>query len=80
MYFKYGNSGGIDKVIRREINSNSGYYQSLRELIDSEKRDWNDNLKVIFYVYDDRLGKDVYMVVGDYGNYEEQFLCYFIED
>lgn len=80
MYFKYGNSGGIDKVISREINSNSGYYKSLRELIESEKRDWNDNLKVIFYVYDDRLGKDVYMVVGDYGNYEEQFLCYFIED
>lgn len=79
-YFKYGNSGGIQKVIQREINENSGYFDSLKDLLESEKREWNNNLKIIHYCYDFRLEKEVYMVVADFRNYEEQFSCYFIEE
>ena len=78
-YFKYGDSGGIGKVIDREINSNSGYYNSLKSLLKSEERCWIKNPKIEQYGYDGRLGKDVYMVIGDHGGYKEQFVCYFIE-
>lgn len=82
-YFKYGNSGGIDKVRNREINYNSGYYESLHELLKSLTHGTSyamSGFRIIRYAFDERLDKDVYMVLHDIGEYKEQFVCYFIED
>ena len=79
-YFKYGNQGGIQKVIDREIDSNSGYYDTIKDIIDSVKQPYLSNYNTIFYTYDYRLFKKVYMVVADYKEYKQQFVCYFIED
>ena len=78
-YFKYGNAGGIHKVIARELNRNSGYYNSLKELLSSVKNR-GKNIKIREYGYDDRLKKTVFMIVGDHSNYKNVFICYFIEE
>jgi hypothetical protein len=79
-YFKYGNNGGIDKVKRREINCNSGYFNSLKALLDSCITKYAKNYKIEYYGYDDRIKRDVYMVVADHSGYKQQFMSYFIED
>ena len=78
-YFKYGNQGGIQKIMDREINGNGGYYHTLKRLLDSCKSEWNSNLKIKWYCFDERLNKDVYMVVADYSGHEQQFVSYFVE-
>lgn len=81
-YYKYGNSGGIKKVQDREINNNSGYYDSLKDLFSSVKDAPRCDLdfKIKPYTFDERLGKDVYMIVCDYGNHSDRFECFFIEE
>ena len=81
-YFKYGNIGGIGRVIDREINPNSGYYDSLIDLLESEVYSEHtiEGFRIKRYGFDDRLNKNVYMVLHDRGEYKQQFVCYFIEE
>lgn len=79
-YFKYGNSGGIQAVIAREINGNSGYYDSIEDIIESVRDPRVSNYKASEYCFDHRLNKMVHIITGDRINYKGQFLCFFIED
>ena len=78
-YFKYDNSGGIQSVIDRVIDCNSGYYESLIDLLQSCTRKGITNLRIVFYGYDKRLQKQVYMVTGNHSGFKNQFVSYFIE-
>lgn len=81
-YFKYGNGGGIDKVIDREEYGTSGFYSSIHELLKSiDNPDFKiDTCRIKYHAYDERLNRHVYMVLHDTGAYKQQFVCFFIED
>lgn len=81
MYFIYGNSG-IDKV-KKELENPKETFVSIKEVFEKIKERHGDflniaNLSVKYYAYDDRIEKDVYMVVTDrFGdeNYIEKYKC-----
>lgn len=81
-YYCYGNASGIDSVIKREIMFNHFYAESLKQIINyvENQEHKKRNIKIIHYAYDDRLQKEVYMVVADHSGYKEQFELYFIEE
>ena len=90
-FFIYGNSGGIDKVMQ-ELRNPKETFGSLTELFEAikDKRgamfDIKD-LNIIYYCYDPRIDKEVYMITTNrygeedyirlYGN--PQFLYFLIE-
>lgn len=81
-YFKYGNNGCIDLVQKRQIDSNNGYYSTAKKLIESIKTINNKNYlnwNIIYYGYDKRINRNVFMVVADISKkYKQQFMSYFI--
>lgn len=66
-FFIYGNSGGIDKV-KEELSNPKETFGSIKEVLVALKERYYNmfgiyDLSVIYYAYDERIEKDVYMVV-----------------
>ena len=88
MIYYYGNAGGIQLPKTRDLNSNSGYAYSIKDLfeqiiknsLDAYANKKIEDFKVRYYGFDDRLDRDVYMVLTDYGGYKDQYVRYFIYD
>lgn len=89
-FFLYGNSGGIDKV-KEELSNPRETFGSIREVFEKIEEQYGNlmgvtDLSVIYYSYDDRIEKDVYMIVtnrcGDKDYIEEykypQFVSYMV--
>lgn len=82
MYFIYGNSGGIDKV-KKELENPKETFANIKEVFEKIKERHGNllnitDLSVKYYCYDDRIEKDVYMVVTDRcgdENYIEEYKC-----
>lgn len=67
-FYMYGNSGGIDKIKKELINPKINTFKTIKEVfVNIEKRYCNmlniSDLSIIYYCYDDRIKKDVYMIV-----------------
>jgi len=89
MIYSYGNAGGIDDVKKRVINPPYfNHYNTLYDLIHtlSNHSYYGNsikafkNLSIHHYGHDDRLHKQVFMVVATHSGLHEQFVCYFIEE
>lgn len=89
-FFIYGNSGGIDKV-KEELSNPKETFGGIKEVLVALKERYYNmfdiyDLSVIYYAYDERIEKDVYMVVtnkmGDENYIEEyghpQFVSYLV--
>ena len=68
-FFLYGNGGGIDEV-KKELKHPKETFKTIKEVFEEIKRRYGDfldieDLSVKYYCYDDRIEKDVYMVVTD---------------
>ena len=66
-FFIYGNGGGIDEV-KKALKNPKETFNTIKEVFEAIKRRYGDliyidDLSVKFYCYDDRIDKDVYMVV-----------------
>lgn len=66
-FFIYGNGGDIDEV-KEELNSPKETFASIKEVFVKIKERYGnlldiEDLSIKYYCYDDRIGKDVYMVV-----------------
>lgn len=81
-FFIYGNGGGINKVIE-ELDNPKETFESLKEVFETIVRRYFglldiEDLSIKYYCYDDRIKKDVYMVVTNrYGdeNYIKKYKC-----
>ena len=67
-FYMYGNSGGIDKIKKELTNPKINTFKTIKEVfVNIEKRYRNmlniSDLSIIYYCYDDRIKKDVYMIV-----------------
>ena len=82
MYFIYGNSGGINKV-KEELNNPKETFSNIKEVFEKIKERHGNllditDLSIKYYCYDDRIKKDVYMVVTDRcgdEKYIEKYKC-----
>lgn len=81
-FFIYGNGGGINKV-KEELNNPKETFSNIKEVFEKIKERYGNLLDVIdlsvkYYCYDDRIEKDVYMVVTDRCgdvDYIEKYKC-----
>lgn len=81
-FFIYGNSGGIDKVIE-ELDNPKETFRSLKEVLLAIKEEYDnaftiEDLSISYYTYDERIGKDVYIVATnqyDDEDYIEEYGC-----
>ena len=89
MIYAYGNSGGIDDVKKRFIDPPYfNFYKCLYDLIQtlsnisfySNSIKAYKDLSIQYYGYDDRLHKQVFMVLANHSGFKHQFVCYFIEE
>lgn len=81
-YYCYGGSHGIDFVKKRGLDYNYFYENSLKGIIEHVEK-WEfkkKNIKFKFYAYDERLQKDIYMVIADHSGAKEQYCLYFFEE
>ena len=65
-YYIYGNSGGIDTVIK-DLRNPKEFFSSLKDVFNKLIDDYSGlismgDLSVSYYGYDDRLKKDVYII------------------
>lgn len=82
MYFIYGNSGGIDKV-KEELSNPKETFENIKEVFETIVKRYSgmldiEDLSVKYYCYDDRIERDVYMIVTNRcGNedYIEKYKC-----
>lgn len=78
----YGNDSDIFKVQKRVHNFNHKHFNNLKEvfiyLSELKKDIIKSNLKMKYYAYDDRLDKDVWMIIADMKGYKNQFISYLI--
>ena len=81
-YFLYGNSGGIGKV-KEELSNPKETFKNIKEVfVALKERYYNlfdiSDLSIKYYAYDERIKKDVYMIVTNkLGNkdYIEEYGC-----
>lgn len=81
-FFLYGNSGGIDKVKDNLVNPKETF-ETIKEVFETIVKRYSGmldikDLSIQYYCYDNRIEKDVYMVVTNkFGNenYIEKYKC-----
>lgn len=69
-FMMYGNGGGIDEVIAEIANPTKVYNSIIVAFLDlvktSPKGTYSvEDLSLKYYGFDDRIGKDVYMIVSN---------------
>lgn len=69
-YLTYGNGGGIDKVIAEIANPTKVHEGIIAAFLDIVKTSPKgtyavDDLSLKYYGFDERIGKDVYMIVSN---------------
>lgn len=79
--FTYGNSGGIDCVIKN-INNNPKTYNSIADVLNSvleENKGFINlqDLSIKYYCKDERIGKTVYIITTDRYGDEDYIREYF---
>lgn len=85
MFMTYDNSDGIHSIIAR-YNKSIRYFENYNELLNYFKNEHDllhrqqarNNFNLIPYAYDNRLNKQVMMLVADYCGYKQQFISYVV--